>query len=379
MLAFALAFALASPAPVSPGVYFVVATSALVRRAPEGSAAVVTDAGIGTALQVTELTKAASAGWAKVVVGPRTFRFDAVDAEAVPMAPLAFDARMPTGWVRVEDIAPAAPSRVALLADARAATDQGARGALLLRAWALDPFDEAVASQASVTSAATAAQARGRRRASTRSGLDRADLLFGCRGDIARASLIGGSVASLGVARPPSTAPNVCVAGLDVRPPCDPAGAAAHRAALARLVPRFGTDGPALRLVAGPGTGDRPLWVVMRLLAVDGCSDCVPTAASTDVRVARLRVPRVEQGLTVLHVLVPRAQGVVYDIVTADSRDDLSDDALSFQLGDAFDADPRDEPGPGEHLFAAPDVCSCVCDHDDDDAVDPFDPVGDER
>ena len=60
-----------------------------------------------------------------------------------------------------------------------------------------------------------------------------------------------------------------------------------------------------------------------------------------------------------------RAVGELYSVVSAGHREDVDDDAPSFELGDAFDVDPRDEPGPGAHLFAAPDVCSCTCDAGD--------------
>jgi hypothetical protein len=90
---------------------------------------------------------------------------------------------------------------------------------------------------------------------------------------------------------------------------------------------------------------------------------------TADTRVARLRVPRVDRDRAILHVIVPRYAGVVYDVIVGD-RDDLDPEPQSFELGDAFDIDPRDDPGPGEHLFAAPEIC-CACDLDrgDDDGV----------
>lgn len=344
-----------------PDVRFVASTTAVVRAEAKDNARTVVDVGIGAPVSVLQIVKGADgAPWARVVVGPRVFRLDAPDGEPVPIAPGTFDPRLPQGFIHVVDLGTTAPSRRALLADAVSLPEEK-RGATLLRAWALDPHDVDVARVAAPTAKALTARRE-------RSPVERADLVFGCSGDIARASVIAGSVSSLAGART-GTRDDVCVAGLDVRVPCDaasnPAVAQTHKADMARLVPRYGNDGPALRLVLGPGAGERPVWIVARFLDVDGCVDCAPTASTREVKVTRLRVPRVEKGTTLLHVLVPRAVGVLYSVVSAANREDVDDDALSFELGDAFDADPRDEPGPGAHLFAAPDVCSCTCDGGD--------------
>lgn len=342
-----------------PDVRFVASTTAVVRAEPKDNARTVVDVGIGAPVSVLKI----QGDWAHVIVGPRVFRADAIDGEPVPIAPRLFDARLPQGFLRTAELATLAPSRRALLADAARLPDDK-RGATLLRAWALDPHDADVAKVAAPT-----AKSITKRR--ERSPVERADLVFGCSGDIARASIIAGSVSSLGGART-AARDDVCIAGLDVRPPCslnEPAAVKEHKADMARLIPRYGNDGPALRLVLGPGAGEQPVWVVARFLDVDGCVDCAPTAATREVKVTRLRVPRVEKGTTLLHVLVPRAVGVVYSVVAAANREDVDDDSQSFELGDSFDADPRDEPGPGAHLFAAPDVCSCTCDPDGTDDV----------
>jgi hypothetical protein len=69
----------------------------------------------------------------------------------------------------------------------------------------------------------------------------------------------------------------------------------------------------------------------------------------------------VDDGRTLLHVMVPRYTGALYDIVAADSTDDVEADGESFELPESFDVDPRDEAPPGLHLFTAPRVC-CACD-----------------
>jgi hypothetical protein len=294
---------------------------------PRDGARTVVAVGLGAAVSGEKLV--AAGGWAHVIVGPRVFRYDAPDGEPVPLAPKVFDKRLPQGFIRVADVAATAPSRRALIAD-------GADAANMLRAWSLDPHDD----DAGVRRvAAPTAKAITRRR--ERSPVERADLVFGCSGDITRASIASGTVASLAAqgATRRLAGDDVCIAGLDVRPPCDLDSVAAkrHRGDMARLVPRYGNDGPALRLLVGPGASEQPVWIVTRFLAVDGCVDCSPSASTTEVKVTRLRVPRVEKGTTLL-----------------------------------FDVDPRDDEqlaqvGPGAHLYAAPDVCSCAACADVDD------------
>lgn len=372
MLAFALLLGLSGDVDVR----FVASSLAAVRAEPREGARTVVEVGIGTPVSVRKRA-GENSEWAHVVVGPRVFRYESLDGEPVAIAPRVFDQRLPQGFIRVADLSltAAPPQRRQLLQDATAT-----RASSMLRAWALDPHDVDVKQVAAPTAKSITARRQ-------RAPVERADLVFGCAGDIARASVATGTVASLGAhgsARRTLTADDVCIAALDVRPPCDAVRAKAQRAELARVIPRYGNDGPALRLVLGPGAGERPVWIVTRFLAVDGCiaDECTPSVHTTEVNVTRLRVPRVEKGTTLLHVLVPRSVGVLYSIVSADDREDVDDAPQSFELGDAFDADPRDHEQLGDpagsagsagwgsagsagsagqvHLFAAPDVCSCT-------------------
>jgi hypothetical protein len=357
----------APPAPAGPtttrslsrgDVAFVVAAHALVRSAPRAEAARVAELASWTSVRIEKR----EARWALVTAGPRTLWFDHPAAEARPLAPtspLAFGADAVRGWMPLEDLHEAPPPRPALLEAARGAASPEEGRVSLLRAWALDPFDADVARL-------VGPGARGPVRRRERSSFQRADLVFGCRGDLTRAQVVGGALMGLGGPRPPSMAEDVCVGHIDVRPPCDeaPDRQSEHKAALSRFLPRFGNHGPALRLVLAPGGSDRPLYVITRLLAADGCSGCDPAVATADVRVERLRVPAGALGPTVLYVSVPRYVGVLYDVVAADTLEDVDAEPVSFDLGEAFDQDPRDEPGPGEHLFMAPPACECRCDDD---------------
>lgn len=396
--------------PVIGATAFVAAPTATLRQGPADEAARLAELPIWTAVRVERLEARGGAGarvtWAHVVVGPRTLLYDTIAGEARPLAPSAagFPSSASRGWLRAEDLDAAPPPRSVLVSWATGMARGAERDRLLARARALDPFDDVVADEPArdprppvPSSTTTAAD----------SPFARADLVFGCRGDLTRAPVVGGSVAGLGAPRSPSLPADVCVGHLDVRPPCPPpqrgleddatdegddaqdgaapaarngAGAgprpddaaAAHKAALARVVPRFGRHGPALRLVLAPRTGGTagtlaPVFVATRLLAADGCSGCSATAAVTDVRVERLRVPLPGAFPTLLHVVVPRSTGVIYDVVAAAGPDEIdAEGAASFELGEAFDADPREEPGPGEHLFVAPvrapAVCRCPCD-----------------
>ncbi len=344
MLAALAALAAASAGALAPGTAaFVVEGTASMRAAPGAAAAVVRQLPIWTAVRVDTVEH----GWARVLAGPRVLVYDSPGGEARPVAPSTFSPSAPAGWLPVASLDPAPPSRRALLTAARAASDDTARRVLLLRAWALDPHDPAV-----VSVAAPAARSRVLRRAAP---FARADLVFGCHGDLARARVASGVL----LGRRPGAAPtgDVCLERVDVRTPCDDERRASHRREAGELTARFGAHGPALRLEAGPGAGDLPIYVVTRLLAADGCAGDVPLAASTDVKVERLRVPVIEHGGTTLHVLVPRYGGALYDVVAADSAADVDGSRESFELGPDFDVDPRLEPGPGHHLFVAPDAC----------------------
>lgn len=390
-------------APVIGATVFVATPTATLRLAPADEAARLAELPIWTAVRVERLEArggaAARVTWAHVVVGPRTLLYDTIAGEARPVAPSAagFPSSARRGWLRAEDLDPAPPPRSVLVSRATGMARGAERDGLLARARALDPFDDVVADEPArdppspvPSSTTTAAD----------SPFARADLVFGCRGDLTRAPVVGGSVAGLGAPRSPSLPADVCIGHLDVRPPCPPpeedlgdeateegaehrdgardgdrdgarhedAAAVAHKVALARVVPRFGRHGPALRLVLAPRADGAeglpaPVFVATRLLAADGCSGCTDTVAVTDVRVERLRVPLPGAFPTLLHVVVPRYTGVIYDVVAAAGPDELdADGAASFELGEAFDADPREEPGPGEHLFMAPAGCRCPCD-----------------
>ena len=87
-----------------------------------------------------------------------------------------------------------------------------------------------------------------------------------------------------------------------------------------------------------------------------------PIAATSDVDVQRLRVPRIDDDRTVLHVLVRRYVGALYDVVQTDNQADLTQALESLTVDREFDVDPRDDPpSPGVHLFMAPPGC-CSCD-----------------
>lgn len=368
--ALALLVHAATAAPHSGEVAFVASSSTPLRQGANADAPRLKDLAIWTPVKVDRVDGA----FVHVVVGPRALRYDSLGGEARPVAPLAFPPSSDSGWVAAADVDTAPPSRAALLEQAKAAAEKD-RQVLLLRAWALDPFDVDTSRLVGPAAARTPVSRR------LRSPFLRAELVFGCRGDLSRAVVVGGSLAGLGGARPPDVAGDVCVGHIDVRPPCGPAdddddkdpqsperarlgveAQAAYKAALSRLVPRFGNDGPALRLQLAARGSDRPVFVATRLLVADGCAGCAATASTVDVKVTRLRVPVGGDDPTLLHVVVPRYAGVVYDVVTAERAADVDVEAESFELGDAFDADPRDEPGPGDHLFMAPESCGCPCD-----------------
>lgn len=410
---FALLALITAALPVEGAVAFVAApTTAL-----QGQAARAGVAGTSTALALPIWT----AVWverlegprALVRVGPRTLLYASPGAEPQPVAPLgrgAFPADAPVGFVAVADLDTAPPTRRALLEQARRADPITAR-ALLDRARALDPHDPDVAA---LVEGALPPGAPPRAAAASM----QADLVYGCRGDITRAALVTGTVATLGAARAPLTAPDACAVHVDVRPPCAleaaqaeaddfedevsddgaddgadgahvpaatrPAGpqlarpsswstlapsstetaAVRFKADLARFVPRFGAHGPALR-VRVSGALPRPMFVVTHLVEAQGCEACTAQVAATDVRLERLRVPIPGTAPTTLHVLVPRYVGALYDIVTAEDASDVDAEAFTAELREAFDADPRErhdeDDVTGHHLFVAPAAC-CACD-----------------
>lgn len=409
---FVVAFLAAAP-PAAGQVAFVSEATSSLRARAEASAPLLLELPIWTAVRVERVEQGAGGtAWARVVVGPRTLRYDAIGGDARPLAPRAFSSDAPRGFLRADSLDTAPPPRAVLAEQALAAPNGEARRALLARVRALDPFDPSDPSDHSVV-AAPRVEGGAPSHMDARSPFLRVDLVFGCRGDLARAAVVGGSVAALGSLRPPFLADDVCVGHVDVRPPCAPASSAtaprggralddedideggederdeddrdeddrdadeparaaaltAFKSSLSRVMPRFGQDGPALRIVLDANAAPRPVFIVTRLLAAEGCSACGPTASTTDVQVDRLRVPAVATSrtssasvATLLHVVVPRYAGVVYDVVGAASAEDLDAEPAFFELGDAFDADPREDPGPGAHFFMAPAACGCPCD-----------------
>lgn len=364
---------------------FVSHTSTTLRASPEDNGKALAEVAIWTPLRV-DRRGGAQKEWAYVVVGPRTLRYDSIGGEAKPIAPTEFPVDAPIGWVRSEHLSPEPPTRAILVEQARGAPpDQ--REVLLRRAWALDPFDPVVRSMLPAVAVV-------RSPGLARSPFARADLVFGCRGDVARAVAVGSSLSLLGGLREPDFGSNICVGHLDLRPPCPPptqeeeeiddedripgveavnkeilkerlstidADTAAFKAALSRLVPRFGNDGPALRLRLGSRPVERPVFVTTHLLAADGCTECVPVAGTVDVKVERLRVPQASAEPTLLHVVVPRYLGAAYDVVSAETAADVDGTRESYELRDGFEADPREELPPGEHFFIAPAACGCEC------------------
>ncbi|HEY4221335.1 MAG TPA: hypothetical protein VGO62_08325 [Myxococcota bacterium] len=356
MLALALAL-LSAPVPASPSatVAFTIEATAVIRAAPKDDAVAVRAVPIWTAVRIDGVDN----GWAHVVIGPRTLLYASLEAEPQPIAPAVFDPSWPAGFLRVGSLDATPESRLGLLTHAKASTDPARKRLLFLRAWSLDPGDDEVAFLA-VGPNARAPMTHSKDRSPMRA----ADLVVGCRGDLARAHVVFAPLSAPAGVRDEADA---CAAHVDERPPCSGAEAsAAHKQLLARFVPRFPDAGPALRLE--PSSVDRPIYVVAHLLASDGCSDdCTPLASSSEVRVARLRVPAVSNEVkTTLHVLVPRYTGALYDVVAADGKEDVDSDPIRFEIGESFDVDPRDDPPAGAHLYMAPAACCASCNTDDE-------------
>ena len=343
---FALAALVVAGAPSVAHVAYVVDGSAVLRADAKDDAAPLRELPIWTAVRIDVLDGA----WAKVTVGPRVLRYDSPGGEARPTAPSSFDAlfdaKPPVGWLHTSSLDAAPTSRLGLLAKAKDAPE-GERKLWLLRAWALDPQDPDVAKQV-LGSAARGPVGK------THAPFERVDLVVGCRGDVTKARVVVASVRPIG-----NDPPDACASHVDLRRPCVAGASGAgvgSRGDVARFVPRYASDGPALRLNAVQGASDRPVYVVTRLLTGECSADCTPIATSSDVHVDRLRVPLVADGRTILHVLVPRYTGALYDVVTQEPEGD----GASFELGELFDVDPRDDPPRGDHLFIAPEAC-CSC------------------
>lgn len=210
--------------------------------------------------------------------------------------------------------------------------------------------------------------------------VERADLIWGCRGDRARAQIFEGD-ARLGLG--PRDA---CVARVDVRPPCAPdvddaglevadaralqeAAAAQHQAAVAthrqrtaQLAAGYSEWGPGLRLLV---SGGGVLWLRSSRLGLEACGCDGSSARALGDELIALRLPRLARP-TVVWVRVPRYLGAVHRL---GAKKPPTPAALSFldpfHALDASLEEALEEPSAGAmaEAFSAPAGCDCApCD-----------------
>ena len=224
--------------------------------------------------------------------------------------------------------------------------------------------------------------------------VERVDLLWGCRGDRARATLLEGAP------RASSVAKDACVVRVEVRPPCPPDADADvdahdadgeilaraerqrdHQGALAALrrlnaslAAGFSEWGPGLRLVV---SGGGPLTLVSSRLGLEQCRCEGNSARAQGEEVRVLELPRLA-GPTQVWVRVPRYLGALHRLgpTRPPSPGALSfvdpfraEDAAAEASWEAPDLDRGDgdaaASAPAE-AFSAPAGCDCApCDTPD--------------
>lgn len=207
--------------------------------------------------------------------------------------------------------------------------------------------------------------------------VERVDLVWGCRGDRARAVLLEGAP------RASTPARDACVVRVDVRPPCAPDGdtpsqaerhrdhqeaLAAHRRQSAALAAGFSEWGPGLRLVV---SGGGSLTLVSSRLGLEqcGCEGSSARALSEEERVItlpRLARPtqvwvRVPRYLGALHRLGPSRPPSPGSLAFADPF--RAEDDAAEETWDGPELEPEGRPAetPGAvEAFSAPAGCDCV-------------------
>lgn len=204
--------------------------------------------------------------------------------------------------------------------------------------------------------------------------VERVDLVWGCRGDRRRASLLEGEE------RPGAWLPDACVVRADVRPPCPPAvddaglddddaralavaaaeqhrgAAVAHQQRMARLRAGFPQWGPGLRVVV---TGGGPLTLTTSQLGLETCECDGSTARALGDQHVTVVLPKLDRP-TVLWWPVPRYLGALHRLGAAPAS---AGGALSFvEPFQAADDDPERD-GTSVSVFSAPAGCDCAsCD-----------------
>ncbi|MCC7110109.1 MAG: hypothetical protein IT382_12520 [Deltaproteobacteria bacterium] len=222
--------------------------------------------------------------------------------------------------------------------------------------------------------------------------VERVDLVWGCRGDRAKAALLEGAPRATSMGR------DACIVRVDVRPPCAPDGdpdaadaegqlparaelqrdhqdaQAALRRLHAALAAGYAEWGPGLRLVV---SGGGPLTLVSSRLLLEQCGCEGNSARAQGEEVRALALPRLA-GPTQVWVRVPRYLGALHRLgpTRPPSPGALSfvdpfqaEDAAAEESWEAPDLDMGDgapSASAQAEAFSAPAGCDCApCDTPD--------------
>ncbi len=194
------------------------------------------------------------------------------------------------------------------------------------------------------------------------------DLVFGCASDVVGATFVDDSLVHLSSA-PPSAANDAtqCARRVDVRAPCaadddapNDVAVARHSAQLARLTAQFSRTGPGIVISAQPAPGRAQLFLVQHVLAAGPCACGDGIAQVLESRVVPLAMPQLS-GPTTLWISVPTFASAMYELVVADSADDIDVDAVhDVSFTDAFSCAAAEDPSV-MRVCSAPQWCDCEC------------------